>query len=182
MIRLIHLRRLCGTALIASGLVLCAGLSHPNGAWAQSDDAPMAGAMDETDTAPLMPVEQWQADPTRVFSADEVALDDLVWLARPVIVFADSPNDPRFREQMSLLNDRADDLVARDVIIITDTDPNAGSALRAQLRPRGFMLVLMGKDGEVELRKPAPWNVREIGRSIDKMPLRQPEIRDRRGL
>ena len=53
---------------------------------------------------------------------------------------------------------------------------------RLRLRPRGFMMVLMGKDGEVELRKPAPWSIREISRSIDKMPLRQQEIEDRRGL
>jgi hypothetical protein len=44
------------------------------------------------------------------------------------------------------------------------------------------MLVIIGKDGEVELRKPAPWDVREITRSIDKMPLRQQEVQDRRGL
>ena len=40
--------------------------------------------------------------------------------------------------------------------------------------------VLIGKDGTVYLRKPFPWSVREISRSIDKMPLRQQEIRDRR--
>ena len=49
---------------------------------------------------------------------------------------------------------------------------------RRKFRPRGFMLTLIGKDGEVELRKPFPWDVREISRSIDKMPLRQQEIRD----
>jgi hypothetical protein len=35
----------------------------------------------------------------------------------------------------------------------------------------------MDKDGEVELRKPAPWDVREITRTIDKMPSRQQELR-----
>ncbi len=43
------------------------------------------------------------------------------------------------------------------------------------------MLVLVGKDGSVYLRKPFPWDVRELSRSIDKMPLRQQEMRDRRG-
>lgn len=52
--------------------------------------------------------------------------------------------------------------------------------MRQRLRPRGFMLVLIGKDGGVKLRKPVPWDVREISRSIDKFPLRQQEIRDRR--
>ena len=55
------------------------------------------------------------------------------------------------------------------------------SALRERLRPRDFMLVVMGKDGEIELRKPNPWPGREISRSIDKMPLRQQEIDAARG-
>jgi len=40
--------------------------------------------------------------------------------------------------------------------------------------------VLIGKDGGVKLRKPFPWSVRELSRSIDKMPMRQQELRDRR--
>ena len=40
------------------------------------------------------------------------------------------------------------------------------------------MLTVIGKDGGVKLRKPFPWDVRELSRSIDKMPLRQQEIRD----
>ena len=65
------------------------------------------------------------------------------------------------------------------MVVITDTDPDAKSALRTKLRPRGFMLVLIGKDGGVKLRKPAPWDVRELTRVIDKTPERQQEVRDR---
>lgn len=126
--------------------------------------------------------ELWEADRTVVFDATSLDIDELVWLARPVVVFADSPNDPRFRQQIDMLRARPEDLAERDVIILTDTNPAADSALRRRLRPRGFMLVLIGKDGEIELRKPAPWDVREITRSIDKMPLRQQEIEDRRAL
>ena len=36
-------------------------------------------------------------------------------------------------------------------------------------------------DGQVKLRKPLPWDVRELTRSIDKMPLRQQEIDEGRG-
>lgn len=115
-------------------------------------------------------------------SAEDVNLNDFLWLARPVVVFADSPADPRYRQQIELLTMRADDLLERDVVVITDTDPAAQSAVRTRLRPRGFMLALLGKDGNVYLRKPFPWDVRELSRSIDKMPLRQQEIRDRRAL
>lgn len=108
-------------------------------------------------------------------------LSEFLWIKRPVVVFADTPADPRFNEQMERLKAELDQLAARDVVILTDTDPNSDSELRRKLRPRGFMVVLVGKDGIVYLRKPNPYTVRDIGRSIDKLPTRQREIRERRG-
>lgn len=125
-------------------------------------------------------VELWQEDRSRIFDATEIDLADFVWVARPIVVFAQTPNDPQFGQQMDLLTARIDELALRDVIVITDTNPDTPSALRTALRPRGFMLAIIAKDGRTALRKPAPWDVREITRSIDKMPLRQQEIRDRR--
>lgn len=115
-----------------------------------------------------------------LITADGVDLSEFLWTKRPVVVFADTPNDPRFAEQMQLLGKDIPALLERDVIVITDTDPKARSAVRQKLRPRGFMLVMIGKDGGVKLRKPFPWDVREISRSIDKMPMRQQEMRDAR--
>ncbi|MGB1208416.1 MAG: DUF4174 domain-containing protein [Paracoccaceae bacterium] len=112
--------------------------------------------------------------------AADIDIADYLWTHRPLVVFADSPADPRFVEQMTLLQAGAADLLERDVIVITDTAPAEPSALRQKLRPRGFSLVLIGKDGSVKLRKPLPWDVRELRRSIDKMPMRQQEIRARR--
>jgi len=103
-------------------------------------------------------------------------LADLLWEARPVVVFADSERDPRFSQQLEMLEGDIEQLEARDVVILTDTDPSTLSALRKKLRPRGFMLVLIGKDGNVALRKPAPLTAREIIRTIDKMPLRLEEL------
>ncbi|TFL16703.1 DUF4174 domain-containing protein [Jannaschia formosa] len=117
----------------------------------------------------------WLADPTRIFDASEIDLDELQWIARPVVVFANSPRDPAFVQQMEELVAEFDRLVERDVIVIVDSDADSGSSARERLRPRGFMLVLIGKDGEVKLRKPLPWSVREISRSIDKTPMRQRE-------
>jgi len=127
-------------------------------------------------------LERWQEDPATVFDGAEVDLAELQWTLRPLVLFADTPNDPRFRQQYDLLIEDIAQLVERDVIIITDTDPSAESALRIELRPRGYMMALVAKDGRVALRKPAPWSVRELSRSIDKMPLRQQEIADRREL
>ena len=109
----------------------------------------------------------------------DIQLDQFKWTARPFVVLAESPSDPRFAEQMSLLRKDPEPLVDRDVIVLVDTDPNAESELRKKLRPRGFMLVLIGKDGGVKLRKPFPWSVRELSRAIDKLPIRQQELRSR---
>ncbi len=125
-------------------------------------------------------LERWEEDRTQVFDGAEITLDDLNWVARPLVVFADTPNDPRFQQQMDLLLADMEQLAVRDVIVITDTDRAAMTDLRTTLRPRGYMMALVGKDGRVALRKPSPYSVRELSRSIDKMPLRQQEIADRR--
>jgi hypothetical protein len=141
--------------------------------WLVLASATAAGAQTDVSAA-----EAWQADRSRVFDAGEVTLDDFRWIARPVVVFADSDADPRFRQQMEFLTARIEALALRDVVIIVDTDPAARSGIRTTLRPRGFMLAILAKDGTVVARKPLPWDVREISRSIDKLPLRQQEIRD----
>ena len=112
-----------------------------------------------------------------ILKGSEINLDDFLWINRPIVVLADSPGDPRFVEQMRLLREQLPDLKDRDVVVITDTEPSQKTDLRQKLRPRGFMLVLIGKDGGIKLRKPSPWNVREISRIIDKMPMRRQEMR-----
>ena len=145
------------------GLILLAALALP--ATAQETAAVLPETRTMTDATPL--------------PAAEADLGTYLWTARPVVVFADSDADPRFVEQMELLGRGTSALEERDVVVITDTDPAARSAIRQKLRPRGFMLVLIGKDGGIKLRKPAPWDVRELSRVIDKMPMRLQELRER---
>ncbi|MBS3979167.1 MAG: DUF4174 domain-containing protein [Rhodobacteraceae bacterium] len=111
--------------------------------------------------------------------ASEVVEADLLFVKRPVIVFADSPNDPAFVRQMQLLERYLPQFEDRDVILITDTDPANPSALRKRLRPRGFSLVLMDKDWKPMIRKPLPWDGREIINSIDRMPIARTEALER---
>ena len=119
------------------------------------------------------------AKPPLIVASSDVVLADLLWQKRPLVVFADSPDDPNFIRQLHLLERNSQDLADRDVLVITDTDPAANSAIRLKLRPRGFSLVLMDKDGQAKLRKPLPWDVREISHAIDKFPLRLQEELDR---
>lgn len=140
-------------------------------------------AQDTADTpaAEVSILDRWQADRAVQFDAAEVTLDDLEYVARALVVFADSPNQPAYQQQLRLLASHAAELARRDVIVILDTDPDARSDARRALRPRGFSLVLVDKDGTVVFRKPEAWDVREISRQIDKLPSRQQEIRDAQG-
>lgn len=117
--------------------------------------------------------------PGLIRPAEGLKPDDFKWTTRPVMVFADSPADPLYVRQMELLARDQGELALRDVVVITDTDPAARSAFRLRFRPRGFSLVMMDKDGVTTLRKPLPWDVREITHAIDKFPTARQEILDR---
>ena len=113
-------------------------------------------------------------------AAAQLDLAELQWIARPLVVFADSPQDPRFLQQMRLLEERMAELTDRDVVVLTDTDPAAEGPLRQQLRPRDFGVVLIDLDGIVAQRRPAPTTAREIINLIDRMPSRRQETGSRR--
>lgn len=120
------------------------------------------------------------AEETLAQPVGETDLSAFLWRKRTIVVFADTDADPRFMDQIAMLEAEADRLLERDVVVLTDTDPAARSPARQKLRPRGFQFVLLAKDGTVALRKPAPLSVREITRTIDKMPMRQREVEERR--
>ncbi|MFD1911729.1 DUF4174 domain-containing protein [Halodurantibacterium flavum] len=141
-------------------------------ALAQTPDAP---ALPSTDTgAPVAETGLITAD------AAEITLADLQWTHRIIAVFADTPNDPQFQQQMRMLQSAAAGLDDRDVLVVTDTDPEGRSDPRQRLRPRGFSLVLVDKDGMVKQRKPSPWTAREIFHAIDRLPLRREEMLQQR--
>lgn len=134
----------------------------------------------------LLPAASGAADgtapdaPPLIRPADGIELSMFLWQNRPIVIFADTANDPRYIDQIEMLEAEAARLVERDMVVLTDTDPAARSPVRQKLRPRGFQVVLIDKDGGVMLRRPFPQSVREITRSIDKTPLRQREIEERR--
>lgn len=115
-------------------------------------------------------------------SAQEDPLAAYLWEARPVVVFADSIRDPRFQEQMQSLDGRPYEMERRDIVILTDTEPAGAGPLRRKLRPRGFMMVIVDKDGRIIQRAPHPMSADALMRLIDRTPLRRREIDERRGL
>ena len=104
-------------------------------------------------------------------------LSSYQWTHRPIVVFANSPEEVNYTLQIKMLESGLNQLLVRDVVVLTDTNPSEVSPLRELLRPRGFALLLIGKDGQVKLRKPFPWSVRELSRAIEKMPMRRQELK-----
>jgi len=142
----------------------------------------------DTDTGDARPDDATEAETAaeaepeglRILDATDIDPDEFLWEWRILAVMADTPNDPAFIRQMRDINERANELFERDVVVVFDSDRNSGSILRQRLRPRGFMLVIIDKDGEVKQRRPAPRDVREISAVIDRFPLRRQEMLERR--
>jgi len=97
---------------------------------------------------------------TPLFASDEMTLDQYLWKARPLVIFAPAKDDPRLVQQLKWLEDRKSEIEDRDVIVVIDVEASETTPLREKFHPRDFQIVLIGKDGQVKLRKPFPWNVR----------------------
>lgn len=112
--------------------------------------------------------------------ADPPDLESLRWVARPLVVFADTDKDPKFSQQMAMIESDPAPLEERRVVVLTDIDPAANGPLRQQLRPSGFGVVLVDTDGRVVQRRPIPVTVRELSNMIDRTPSRRQETGSRR--
>ncbi len=107
----------------------------------------------------------------------ETDLKTFAWQNRLIVIFANSKEDVSFQTQIDFLKIDPAALSERQIVVLTDPDPDMQSFVRQKFRPRGFTLLLIGKDGQVKLRKPFPWDVRALSRAIDKMPMRRQEIK-----
>lgn len=152
----------------------------------------LVGAMGDQRGSPIPPPVQIPRDaptasaPTAVrpsagsvtmLEASETSPSELLREARPIVVFANNPADETFVTQIASLQRDAAALLARDVVVIVDSNPDQATEWRNRFRPSGFSLVLIDKDGSVIDRKPLPWSNREIARAIDKTPIRRDEVR-----
>tara|TARA_R110002124_G_scaffold106467_4_gene258263 strand:- start:4355 stop:4834 length:480 start_codon:yes stop_codon:yes gene_type:complete len=115
----------------------------------------------------------------QILDAAGIDPEEFLWDRRIVAVMANSPRDPAFIRQMEDIREQQADLLERDVVVLFDADRNSGSLLRQMLRPRGFMLAIIEKDGQIKQRRPSPRDVREISAAIDHFPLRRQEFLER---
>ena len=119
-----------------------------------------------------------QAAATELFQRLSPEARDLAgmrWEKRPVLIFASSGEDPAYRRQMTLLQQAAQALAERDIVVLSDLDPRTPSPLRQGFQPGGFKLVLVGKDGGVKLERDSVLSPDELFAVIDRMPMRMRE-------
>ncbi len=109
-------------------------------------------------------------------------LDSLKWVARPIVIFAEAPQDPRLLHQMAEFEGDMEELDAREVEIIVDATPGQMTPLRKRFHPSDFNVIVIDKDGTVIYRKPDPVTVSEIIRLIDRTPIRQQELEAQRNI
>jgi len=120
-----------------------------------------------------------QATQTPLFqslSPKAADLDQYRWHNRPLVIFAPSKTDPAYVEQMAMLEKHKSELAEREIIVLSDTSPNENGTLRKQLNPKGFEVVLVGKDGGMKLRETTPLSTEVLLSTIDRMPMRQARL------
>ena len=75
-----------------------------------------------------------------------------------------------------MLEKHKSELTEREIIVLSDTSPNENGTLRKQLNPKGFEVVLVGKDGGMKLRETTPLSTEVLLSTIDRMPMRQARL------
>ncbi len=166
--------------ILVFAAVLPASALAQGAALAATDGAEEAAEVTETVAQVQSVATEMDAQGLEVLDAIDADLESFLWLKRPIIVFAQTPADPAFDRQIRYILERAEEFVTRDVVLIVDADPAAQSEARRRLRPRGFMLAILDKDGEVKQRRPAPRTAREIMAVIDRFPARRQEMLEQR--
>ncbi len=131
---------------------------------------------------------QAQAVPTGI-----VTLAGLRDRVRPLLIFAPKPDDPQLEIQLRRLHQNAAAMTERDVLpvaipynapsptaaMLSDTDAVAARR-RFHVAPDEFVVILVGKDGGEKLRSEKPFSNEKLQQTIDAMPMRQEEMRNRR--
>ena len=101
---------------------------------------------------------------------------------RLLLIFAPSASDPRWRRQNALLADSRAQFTDRDLLRFDFLEHGRrGEEARARygVKPGQFRVLLIGKDGHVASGGPTPISLADLSRQIDRMPMRQAEMRRR---
>jgi hypothetical protein len=117
-----------------------------------------------------------------VANAERDPLSRYRWTIRVLVVLAADPEGRDLAEQRRQIESLKDGAAERELVVV---QPPAGSAEETALRIQlglgnePFQAVLVGKDGGAKLRAAKPITALELMATIDAMPMRQNEMRQR---
>lgn len=126
------------------------------------------------------------------YGKDKDTLKAYLWKNRPLILFAQSPDNPAYLGFHHNLTAQNDEIIDRHMVIIEifenglvridgdlDKHLNADSLRRRFSAQKGQLTsILIGKDGGLKLRQKGRLHLGEIFSVIDRMPMRQQEMRN----
>lgn len=119
-------------------------------------------------------------------------LADYRWENRVVLIFGADEFHPKYKEQKSRFTDLHKEIEDRDLRIVTILNEGISKVddqvitnesahqLREQLKisDNQFSIILIGKDGGEKIRSKEILSAEDVFSVIDKMPMRQREMRD----
>lgn len=112
-------------------------------------------------------------------ASPEAALASHRGRERVLVVVAPSAEDHRYVEQRKLWSGTEQGCAERDLVILPVLGDAGELATKLALEPRGFDVVLVGKDGHAASKSTEPVSAAAIFAQIDAMPMRRAEIRER---
>ena len=125
-------------------------------------------------------------------TGEEISLESFQWENRILVLFAHNSDDESYQTQMDKFSSFEDEIRDRDLVIfsIFDTEcstmngdvisESSSHSIREKLSPAesGYSIFLIEKDGGVKLKQDEVLEPAELFRVIDRMPMRQREMRE----
>lgn len=125
----------------------------------------------------------------------DVSLDQFQWENRILVIFANHSDSDTYQAQVEMFSEHKDGLKGRDLITFSLFDEecskldgeiitnSSAESIRDQISPEynTYTIYLIGKDGGTKLKKEELLKVDELFSTIDRMPMRQREMRDGSG-
>lgn len=115
------------------------------------------------------------------------------WKNRPVLIFAPSQEDSAYQALKEEISKREAEIIDRDIVVLHLFEDGNGWAANAKLdssmvrelldkydvKNSGLTVILIGKDGGEKMRQRGNFDLEEIFKRIDAMPMRRSEMRNR---
>ncbi|GAB2454614.1 hypothetical protein GCM10011375_02140 [Hymenobacter qilianensis] len=107
------------------------------------------------------------------------------WQKRVVVLCAPTAESAELKQQKASMAAAQTQVNARDMLILeaieTSLSPSEKQYVRQTLgiKPGGFALVLIGKDGGVKRKETEPIDPKALFETIDAMPMRRQEMREK---